>query len=302
MKEYIVQHGQSLVDVLLSIYGSIDGLTDLLINNPNLSVNTELKAGDKLAYTEGFVDKVIVKNFEKNGIIPSSGSANVYPKTREEKPCVLAYMPPERMTTSMQVSGTDKMFVDWGDNSDFQNVTLTQSPVLLNHIMDYDMAEERKVKVYGEFSWRVLNLMESGINKLFITRPIRIDEINMSNLDLDNIEFMGMVSGLSELNMTGSKVHNLMPLLELVDLYKLNLSSCRMTTKMLDNYLIGIVKDYRNRRNCNVTIRNTVKPSGEYKRPDVLSLPQTGMEAIWVLTNEREPEELWRFDLGETTY
>ena len=158
------------------------------------------------------------------------------------------------------------------------------------------------MKVYGEFSWRVLNLMESGINKLFITKPIRVDEINISNLDLDNIEFMGMISGLSELNMTGAKVHKLTPLIELIDLYKLNLSSCRMTIRELDDYLIGIVKDYRNRRNCNVTLRNTIKPSGEYKRPDVLSSPETGMEAIWVLTNEREPEELWTFDLGENIY
>lgn len=302
MKEYIVQHGQSLIDVLLSIYGSIDGLTDLLINNPNLSVNTELKAGDKLKYTEEFVDKVIVKNFEKNSIIPSSGSAHIYPKVKEEKPRVLAYIPPDRMTTNMQVSGTGEMIVDWGDNSDFQDMTLKQSLTTLNHIMDYDMTEERKLKIYGDFNWRVLNLVGSGINKLFITKPVRIDEINIPNLDLDNIEFMSMVSGLSELNMTGSKVHNLTPLIELVDLYKLNLSSCEMTTKVLDDYLISIVKDYRNRRNCIVTIENTVKPSGEYKRPEELSAPRTGMEAIWILTNEREPEELWTFNLGETTY
>ena len=50
MATYTVQYGQNLFDVALTLYGSIEGILDLLVNNKNLSINTELKYGDELEY------------------------------------------------------------------------------------------------------------------------------------------------------------------------------------------------------------------------------------------------------------
>ena len=48
MGNYRVITGQNIYDVALHLYGSIDGIVDLLINNPGLSLETELRTGQEL--------------------------------------------------------------------------------------------------------------------------------------------------------------------------------------------------------------------------------------------------------------
>ena len=48
MGQYTVITGQNLYDVALDIYGSIEGITDLLLSNPALSMMSELRAGQTL--------------------------------------------------------------------------------------------------------------------------------------------------------------------------------------------------------------------------------------------------------------
>mgnify|MGYP003254322819 CR=1 FL=1 len=51
MGNYRVITGQNIYDVALHLYGSIEGIVDLLINNPGLSLETELRTGQELTYT-----------------------------------------------------------------------------------------------------------------------------------------------------------------------------------------------------------------------------------------------------------
>ena len=53
MGQYTVITGQNLYDVALDIYGSIEGITDLLLSNPALSMMSELRAGQTLDYSDG---------------------------------------------------------------------------------------------------------------------------------------------------------------------------------------------------------------------------------------------------------
>ena len=55
MGKYRVVAGQNIYDVALYLYGSIEGVVDLLINNPDLSFATTLTAGRELVYTDDFV-------------------------------------------------------------------------------------------------------------------------------------------------------------------------------------------------------------------------------------------------------
>lgn len=50
MGNYRVITGQNIYDVALHLYGSIEGIVDLLINNPGLSLETELRTGQELTY------------------------------------------------------------------------------------------------------------------------------------------------------------------------------------------------------------------------------------------------------------
>ena len=55
MGRYSVIAGQNIFDVALHLYGSIEGIVDLMMNNPDLSLDTTLTVGQELVYTDGFV-------------------------------------------------------------------------------------------------------------------------------------------------------------------------------------------------------------------------------------------------------
>lgn len=55
MNKYITKTGQNLYDVALSIYGSIEGIFDLLISNQNVSIGTIFNKNTELIYHEDFV-------------------------------------------------------------------------------------------------------------------------------------------------------------------------------------------------------------------------------------------------------
>ena len=55
MGKYRVVAGQNIYDVALYLYGSIEGVVDLLINNPDLSFATTLTAGRAPVSADGLV-------------------------------------------------------------------------------------------------------------------------------------------------------------------------------------------------------------------------------------------------------
>ena len=82
MGKYRVVAGQNIYDVALYLYGSIEGVVDLLINNPDLSFATTLTAGRELVYTDDFVIRADVVAYNGlHGIVPANGERHVYPKT-----------------------------------------------------------------------------------------------------------------------------------------------------------------------------------------------------------------------------
>lgn len=48
MAQYKVQGGQTIWDIAIQLYGSIEGAFDLFMSNPKLNMTTDLKAGDIL--------------------------------------------------------------------------------------------------------------------------------------------------------------------------------------------------------------------------------------------------------------
>ena len=79
MGRYTVITGQNLYDVSLDIYGSIEGITDLLVSNPRLSMASELHAGDRLDYSDDYlIDAETAAYLRREGITPASGERRVY--------------------------------------------------------------------------------------------------------------------------------------------------------------------------------------------------------------------------------
>ena len=74
MGKYKVIAGQNLYDIALHIYGSIEGIVDLMMCNTDLSLDTTLKVGDELIYSDDFIINAdVVAYNEMHGIVPSNG-------------------------------------------------------------------------------------------------------------------------------------------------------------------------------------------------------------------------------------
>ena len=65
MATYIVKPNQNIFDVALHLYGSIEGLFDLLITNDWLNMTTDLETGMEIEYHEDFIiNSSIVDTFD----------------------------------------------------------------------------------------------------------------------------------------------------------------------------------------------------------------------------------------------
>ena len=70
---YIVESNQTIYDVGLQKYGSIDGVFLLLTDNPQLpGLDTILIAGQKLKIKSDPIDGDVVNYYTKNAIVPAT--------------------------------------------------------------------------------------------------------------------------------------------------------------------------------------------------------------------------------------
>ena len=85
MATYKVKLNQNILDIALELYGTIEGVFDLLITNTGLSMNTDLKTGQELEYHEDFIlNESVVTGLSDDSIVPANGERHVYYKRPEE--------------------------------------------------------------------------------------------------------------------------------------------------------------------------------------------------------------------------
>lgn len=74
MAQYKVRSGQNIYDVALTLYGSVEGIFDLLASNDWLNMETQLSYGMVLNYHEEFViNKNIVIWLKDNNVLVKNG-------------------------------------------------------------------------------------------------------------------------------------------------------------------------------------------------------------------------------------
>lgn len=306
MGSYKVIAGQNIYDVALHVYGSVEGITDLLANNESLSLDDDLRAGDVLFYTDGYrINKEVVAYYQTHGITPASGELHVYPKSFSLPPTVELYLSHEAISTGFTVSGHGKLEIDWGDNSAAEVVTADGNPVRLNHLFDSPVGGKRKVSLYMEGRFQSLDFSELHPSELYILRPVYVERFVMKNAAL-SIDSLPLLSDVFELCMDGLKTDELTPLLELKGLMSLSLCGTVFRQPAIDAYLTGLVRRHDNRRSCRVVLE--CGPSGEYREPAKDASGRyaagSGMEAIWVLTHEPAWNEgaPWEFIINDRIY
>lgn len=306
MGSYKVIAGQNIYDVALHVYGSVEGITDLLANNESLSLDDDLQAGDMLFYTDGYrINKEVVAYYQTHGITPASGELHVYPKSFSLPPTIELYLSHEAISTGFTVSGHGRLEIDWGDNSAAEVVTADGNPVRLNHLFDSPVGGKRKVSLYMEGRFQSLDFSELRLSELYILRPVYVERFVLKNAAL-GIDSLPLLSNVFELYLDGLKTEVLTPLLELKGLMLLSLCGTVFRQPAIDAYLTGLVRRHDNRRSCRVLLE--CEPSGGYREPakDVTGryMVDSGMEAIWVLTHEPAWNEgaPWEFIINNRIY
>ncbi len=73
IKEVIIEKGQTLYELSVQHYGSVEGLFLLMNDNNISSVNHSLQVGDKLKIKSEAIDQSIVDYYTKNSIVVNSG-------------------------------------------------------------------------------------------------------------------------------------------------------------------------------------------------------------------------------------
>lgn len=306
MGKYVVCEGQNLFDAALHVHGSIEGIIDLLISNPSLSLADELKSGDELSYTDGFViDADTVAYYRMYGIKPANGERTVYYKSSEYPKLAEIYLENSRTSACFAISGHGTLEIDWGDNSQIETQALGNELKQVSHAFDNSISGKRKITLYGDVSVKQINLSGMSASAIYLLRPLPVEKFFLQGGDMA-IDFLSLLQDTYKMDLTRLTTGNLLPLLHNKGLMKLNLSGANIRQSVLDEYLIGLVIQYHDRRSYHVCL--TTVPSGIYQEPqrdDNLNyILTTGMEAIWVLTHEAAWNEAgyWKFVINDQTY
>lgn len=288
MATYIVKPNQNLFDVALHIYGSIEGLFDILITNENLNMNSELTAGQEIEYHEGYqIQSSIVNEMKTQNLIPSNGERHVYFKETDKPLRFVVGVYPDLQTISFIAGGEGKLLIDWGDNTDFEEVELSHTAQKIEHYFD-DIAEVRRVKVYGDFAFTEFDPSELGGNVLYL-RPITVDEY-VSRANGFSLVGLFLFEGTYKVDLRQCTVSDLTPLTHLY-LQELDLRNVHFSdVSVLDDYLVDLNENYGTRGGC--VVRLDTEPT------------QRGWGAINTILGdvERNTPTPWKFIINQETY
>lgn len=288
MAIYKVKGGQNLFDIALHLYGTIEGLFDILISNPDISMTDDLAVGQELEYhTEFVINQGIVNEFEENNTTVANGERKVYYKPVEEPLVAIIKVPEDLDLVEFSVSGEGEMMVDWGDNTEIEIIPLTHQQTLLSHYFD-NIVDERRLRVYGNFSIQRLDLSRLK-GDIYLTRALTVDEFACESND-NGLKGLFLFEGTYSVNLQNMLVADLSPIADM-SLSELNLKGVVFQNpEALDDYLVYIYQNHQNRRACKVYI--DTEPS------------EKGMAAIRNIIGEAEwnTPDKWEFHIKDKIY
>lgn len=307
MGKYKVTQGQNLYDVSLHIYGSIEGILDLLVNNASLSLDKELCSGEELLYTDDYlINREVAAYYDTHGIVPATGERQVYPKYFTLPKTLEIYIPDKEISAGFTLSGEGDLEADWGDNSPVQNIRVSDMRQSVSHTFDSPaIGGRRKITLYMSASLKSLDISGLRPLALYILKPVYLERLIMRDTAL-GLDSLPLFEGLFLLSLDRVRTENLMPLVELKGLMNLHLDGFVYRQPTIDAYLIALVERHGGRRNCHIRMQTV--PSGSYAEPDKDDhnryILTSGMEAVWVLTHEPAWNEggSWEFIINDTKY
>lgn len=288
MAKHIVTVNQNIFDIAIQLYGTIEGIFDLLISNPELSMNSDLVVGMKLEYHDYFViNHGIVSGIKSGGFTPANGESHVYYKNPQLPLIFVCGIPEDKDSIDFSVSGGGDMTIDWGDNSALETILLTSNIQRLVHYFD-NVVDKRRVRIYGTFQLAVFDTSHV-VGDMLTVRPVVVDEY-ISKANGNTLKGLSLYTGTIRVDLQKMYISDLSSIYDM-SLQELNLLQAKFKdVSVIDSYLQNIVDNYGNRRNC--TIYLDTEPSA------------IGMSAIQTIINEPEWNSpgKWKFVINDIIY
>lgn len=212
---------------------------------------------------------------------------------------------PKSKVSAIRVVGRGDFYIDWGDNSPVQTIRLANKYREIKHVFDSPIKGVRKIKIYGTPILSSLDLSSVDLIDARVFRPISVTRYIHGQTKAP-IEHLKLFNETQNIDLRGSKISDLKPLLYCKDLSNIDLSSLDINAVAVEEYLKLLVLNYGLRRGCSINISQSI--SGTYLEPERDSngkyVINTGMEAVWVLVNEPEWQEggYWAITINNKTY
>lgn len=278
MAVYKVKKGQNIFDVAVSLYGSVEGVFDLLISNETLGMNSELNEGDELNYHDYYkINPSVVKNLSSSNTVIANGERKCSYKNTNEPLCAVIKMNDGATCFLVVVAGHGTITFDWGDNGGFEEIELTNRETEIAHYFN-DEQKSRRVRVYGNFELYFLD--ESKVDgTTFLVSPIVIEEYKSENND-NGIQSLSLFSTTYSVSIAGKTIDTLLPLGNL-SLSDLDLRGCIMPTESFTEYVKYIVGNYGNRRPCLVYVDGVVEDEAKSYMDVILGEESWNVSGSW---------------------
>lgn len=168
MKQYITKHGQNIYDISLVLYGSIEGIFDLLVHNDSINLNNAIPSGTVLEYDETFIVNPQVKQWleDNNTNVANKDTGIDYSYIYgKQLRIIIDQLGATSVIGVTLSSGT--MAIDWGDGSAADIIAGT-ADVVFDH--PYQDDGRHIIRIYGDFQLRNLDFREVGGIYYAVTR------------------------------------------------------------------------------------------------------------------------------------
>lgn len=202
IKTYITKTGQNLYDICMTLYGSVEGMLDLLVCNTSLDITeygpselsgkpltltTTLSRGIKLRYhTDLNINDTVLRRVGENTLSFRNGEHSL--DIAEIDPSKIIMVVDQRgiMSTIRASVLIGEVYIDWGD---FSNVDVISSNEIIELEHVYNSPGSHNIKIYGDpIIFKTLDI--SKINGIaYPTTEIRAAEYipNTDNDDLNHL-------------------------------------------------------------------------------------------------------------------
>ena len=267
---YTTSPNQSIYDVAMDVHGSIDGVSDLLINNSGLDVNVVFEGGEEVIFTSAItLDSGVTSGFDVHNIIPTTSPHKHYKHIDGGGKDILMDIYTSATEPEFEmVKDGGVVYIDWGDDSELEVWKGDRAKHMFN-VMDASYVDMYRIRLYVDnkesFDIKKLNMVSSNNNHISLYTTVGVESF-VDNSQLAEPMFVCLMGRVTEIVMNNAMSNDFGYLAKLDTLRKLELNTPHTTPESMDNLFIGIVNNYTARR-LPADIEVKVKPNGEYKQP-----------------------------------